>query len=144
MNNEINRKEINDALIVIDQLQPIISEAERKFKSARNWGFIDIFGGGFITDLIKHSQLGSAQNIMSNINYLLNQLRKELSEIIIPTDFNMNVGTFATFADFFFDGALADIWMQSKIMSSLNQIRELDSRLTILKSKLIELQNYNH
>lgn len=134
-----NLKEINDVQIIINQILPLIDEAENKFRSARNWGFFDILGGGFITDLIKHSKLGAASDIMNRINYLLQDLQRELKEVVIPTDFSMNTASFSTFADFVFDGILADVYMQSKIMTSMEQIRELRSRLLILRDKLTEL-----
>ena len=134
-----NLKEINDVQIIINQILPLIDEAENKFRSARNWGFFDILGGGFITDLIKHSKLGAASDIMNRINYLLHDLQRELKEVVIPTDFSMNTASFSTFADFVFDGILADVYMQSKIMTSMEQIRELRSRLLILRDKLTEV-----
>lgn len=134
-----NLKEINDVQIIINQILPLIDEAENKFRSARNWGFFDILGGGFITDLIKHSKLGAASDIMNRINYLLHDLQRELKEVVIPTDFSMNTASFSTFADFVFDGILADVYMQSKIMTSMEQIRELRSRLLILRDKLAEI-----
>ena len=134
-----NLKEINDVQQIINQLLPLIDEAENKFRKARNWGFFDILGGGFITDLIKHSNLGAASNIMNQINYLLHDLQRELKEVVIPTDFSMNTASFSTFADFVFDGILADVYMQSKIMTSMEQIRELRSRLWILRDRLAEL-----
>ncbi len=139
--NEINKKEIQDVLVIIDELLPLVDQAENKFRSARNWGFLDIFGGGFIVDLIKHSKLGSASEIMNRINYLLQDLQRELKEVVMPTDFSMNTASFATFADFFFDGILADVYMQSKIISSMEQIRELRNRLVFLKNKLTNFKN---
>lgn len=136
-----NIKEINDVQLIINQLLPLIDEAEKKFTSARNWGFLDILGGGFITDLVKHTKLSSASTTMNQINYLLRDLQRELKEVVIPTDFSMNTGTFATFADFVFDGVLADVYMQSKIMTSIEQIKELRRRLEILREKLRDLSN---
>ena len=136
-----NIKEINDVQLIINQLLPLIDEAEKKFTSARNWGFLDILGGGFITDLVKHTKLSSASTTMNQINYLLRDLQRELKEVVIPTDFSMNTGTFATVADFVFDGVLADVYMQSKIMTSIEQIKELRRRLEILREKLRDLSN---
>lgn len=136
-----NIKEINDVQLIINQLLPLIDEAESKFTSARNWGFLDILGGGFLVDLVKHTKLSSASSTMNQINYLLRDLQRELKEVVIPTDFSMNSGTFATFADFVFDGVLADFYMQSKIMTSIEQIKELRRRLEILREKLRDLSN---
>ena len=137
---DLERKEINDALYIVDQILPLLGEAKVHFKSARNWGFFDILGGGFITDLIKHSKLGNAANVMNRINYLLMDLQRELKDIRIPTGYNMNTNTFSTFADFVFDGALADIYVQSKIMSSLSEVEELERRLLMLKQNLSSIR----
>ena len=92
-------------------------------------------------DLVKHTKLSSASSTMNQINYLLRDLQRELKEVVIPTDFSMNSGTFSTFADFVFDGVLADVYMQSKIMTSIEQIKELRRRLLILRDKLRDLSN---
>lgn len=134
-----SRKEIYDVQNILNQLIPLTDDAIRSFRSARNWGFFDILGGGFLTDLIKHSKLGYARDTMSRINRLLGDLQRELKDVVIPTDFNMDSATFATFADFVFDGFLADVYMQSKIMSSLNQVEELRNRLLYLDDKMKEL-----
>lgn len=124
---------------IISELLALTDEAERKFKNARAWGFVDIFGGGLITDLIKHSQLGRASDVMNLIQQKLEHLRRELSSVESATDYSMNIGTFSTLADFLFDGIIADVYMQSKIHASLDQVRELRQRLTVLDEKLRSL-----
>lgn len=137
--NELNRKEIDDVQVIIRQLLPLIDQAESQFRGARNWGILDILGGGTFVDIVKHVKLNKASNIMNQINYLLHDLQRELKDVVIPTDFQMNTASFATLADFMFDGILADVYMQSKIISSLDQIRELRRRLLILRDKLNQL-----
>jgi len=78
---------------------------------------------------------------MNRINSLLQDLQRELKDVVTPTDFSMNTATFATLADFLFDGILADVYMQSKIMSSLAQVNELGNRLVLLRGRLNELGN---
>ncbi len=129
-------QDISSAKNTVRQLLPLIDEAENSFKSARNWGFIDIFGGGLITDLIKHSRLNNASNTMNKISYLLQELQNELKTITIPVDYRMQMGGFSTFGDFVFDGAIFDIYMQSKIMQSLEQVRILKGKLEQLHSVL--------
>lgn len=136
---ETSLKEINDVRTILNKLLPLVDRAEAKFKSARNWGVVDILGGGLIVDLIKHSQLGAAGGIMNEISDLLRDLQRELKDIDIPTDYRMQMGGFATFADFVFDGALADAWMESKIVSSLDQVRQLKQRLLMLQSRINEM-----
>lgn len=131
-------KEINDALRIIDRILPILNEAKGKLKSARNWGFVDMFGsgGGLLSGLIKHSKINSAANNMNEVSYLLNDLKRELGDIQFPSDYKMNVGGFATFADFFFDGVFADVYMQSKIFDSIDTVNDLERRLIDLRGRL--------
>jgi hypothetical protein len=128
-----NLSNVSGAKNTIRQILPLVDEAERKFKSARNWGFLDIFGGGLIVDLFKHGKLNSANNTMNEISYHLQILQNQLDSLTIPTDYRMKFG-FSSFGDFLFDGAIFDIYMQSKIMSSLDQVRKL-------KNKLIQLHD---
>lgn len=141
MTNELEKREIDDCLRIIDRLLPLIGEAERQFSSARNWGFLDMLGGGLLTDIIKHSKLSRASGCMNEINYLLHDLERELKDIQFTTDYSMNTRTFSTFADFLFDGILADTYMQSKIMSSLDQVRELHHRIEFIQARLLDKRN---
>lgn len=141
MANELEKHEIDDCLRIIDRLMPLIGEAERQFSSARNWGFIDMLGGGLLTDIIKHSKLNRAAGCMNEINYLLRELERELKDVQFTTDYSMNTGTFSTFADFLFDGILADTYMQSKIMSSLDQVHELRYRIEFIRERLLDKRN---
>lgn len=122
-------QQITAARMTIRQVLPLIDQAANKFKSARNWGFLDIFGGGLLVDLIKHSKLNSASYDMNEIARMLQLLQNQLNGLVIPTDYRMQMGGFSTFGDFVFDGAIFDIYMQSKIMSSLEQINQLRTRL---------------
>lgn len=141
MTNELEKREIDDCLRIIDRLLPLIGEAEHQFSSARNWGFLDMLGGGLLTDIIKHSKLSRASGCMNEINYLLRDLERELKDIQFTTDYSMNTRTFSTFADFLFDGILADTYMQSKIMSSLDQVRELHHRIEFIQARLLDKRN---
>ncbi len=133
------RNRISRAIESVDCLIEMTQKAEKKFKSARNWGFVDMFGGGALTGLIKHSQLSGGSDIMNDINRKLDELKRELAEIKVPEGFSVGRMPFATFADFFFDGIFADTYMQSKIMKSLNNARELEKALQQLRGNLSQI-----
>lgn len=140
MASDLERREIDDCLRIINRIMPLLDDAERSFSSARNWGVLDILGGGLIVDLIKHSKINNAAGCMNEINYLLRDLERELKDVRFPTDYSMNTMGFASFADFLFDGILADVYMQSKIMNSLDQVRELRHRLEYLNDTLTRMR----
>lgn len=128
--------QIQNALNTVNSLIPLVEEAENQFKSARNWSFLDVLGGGMLVDLVKYHKLNKAGNSMNKISSLMQQLSYELGKIRIPNDYSMQLNGFVTFADFFFDGVFVDAYMTSKIMSSLDEVSKLKSKLYVLKSKL--------
>ena len=119
--------QVNQALNLTNQLIGELDQAERQLSSARNWGFLDVLGGGVIVDLIKHSKLNNAKISMDRVNYLLQELKRVL-------------GGIATFADFFFDSGIVDVYMTAKIMSSLNEVRNLKNRCYELRSRLTNIK----
>ena len=133
MSNEL---QVNQAMNLTDQLISCLEDAEKQLSSARNWGFLDVLGGGAIVDLIKHSKLNNAKVSMDRVNYLMQELQRILGGISIPQDYRMDVSGFATFADFFFDSGVVDIYMTAKIMNSLSEVRRLKEKCYDLKSRL--------
>lgn len=139
MSTELQLKEIDEVRAIINRLLPLLDEAERKFKSARNWGVVDMFGGGTLSGLIKHSKINSASNIMSKVSVLLGDLQRELKDVTIPSEMDVTTGTFSTLADFVFDGFLVDVYMQTKIAKSMDEIRSLRQRLVVVLRQMDEL-----
>ena len=132
--------QVSEAINLTNQILGYVEQAERSLSSARNWGFFDVLGGGFITDLIKHSKLNRARDAMDSVNYLMQRLQQVLGSIQLPADYRMQIGNFSTFADFFFDGVFADVYMVSKIMQSLDEVRNLKHKLYDLKARLESLR----
>ena len=54
--------------------------------------------------------------------YQLQRFRKELSDVNGNFNLQLDVGGFLSFADFFFDGILADYLVQSKINDARRQV----------------------
>lgn len=123
-----NPAQINRALSLTDELINCLDDADRQLSSARNWGFLDVLGGGLIIDLIKHHKLNKASIAMEHVNSIMQELKQVLGAINIPDTYRLKVGGFATFADFFFDSGIVDIYMTAKIMSSLSEVRKLKKR----------------
>lgn len=96
--------------------------AREELQKAGNWGIVDLFGGGFITNLIKHSKMDNASHLMENAKYDLKKFQKELRDVTINTDLSIDCGGFLTFADFFWDGVVADWLVQSKINDAKRQV----------------------
>lgn len=136
MNDDFLQKK-TDALCVLDRLVPLVFDAEKRLSHARNWSFIDVLGGGFFVDIFKYLNIGRAKNSMDEADRLLRELSSILGGMEIPVDYRMQLGGFATFADFVFDGfIISDVYMAGKILASLDQVKELKKRLVALQVQL--------
>ena len=117
-----NIMEIREAIAAGERALSSLYVAQDKLKSARGWGIFDMFGGGFIADMIKHSKMQEASKSMEEAKYFMQRFQKELSDVNGNFDLQLNVGGFLSFADFFFDGFLADYLVQSKIADARRQV----------------------
>lgn len=116
-------KEIREALHAGERALVSLRNAQSYLNSAGNWGIVDILGGGLLTDLIKHSKIRNATQCMETARQDLRAFQRELDDVdeYLP---NVKVGDFMTFADFFFDGFVADIFVQSKIGDAKKQVSD--------------------
>jgi hypothetical protein len=99
-----------------------LNSAKAELNSAKNWGLVDLFGGGMITGMVKHSKMGNAQRYMEQAKYDLSRFGKELNDVNMAYDLNIDVGGFLSFADLFFDGVVADWLVQSRINDARRQV----------------------
>ena len=45
------------------------SDGKENLNSAKNWGLVDMFGGGFFTTMLKHSKMDQAKQNMEQAKY---------------------------------------------------------------------------
>jgi hypothetical protein len=99
-----------------------LKNAKAELNSAKNWGIMDLLGGGMLSGLIKHSKMGKAQQYMEQAKYDLSSFSRELNDVNMACDLNIDVGGFLSFADFFFDGVVADWLVQDRINEARRQV----------------------
>lgn len=64
MSNEMMKREMQEAVQAGERALQTLYAARDKLRSARNWGIFDMLGGGFISDLVKHSKMNDASALM--------------------------------------------------------------------------------
>lgn len=138
-------KEAKEAISAGNNLQSALSQLIRSLESAQGWGTWDMLGGGLLATAAKHSKIDEAKEQVYNVQRLIRAFKKELSDVKMSTDIDINIGSFETFADYFFDGLISDWIVQSKINNSLDRIRSIDrdigSVLNVLEKDLNKLYN---
>ena len=127
-------KEINEAINAADDALYHLKRARKSLNSAGNWGLVDIFGGDLISGLVKHSKMGNAEREIEEARLSLQRFSKELRDVSGYSSIHIN--DFLTFADFIFDGFLADIIVQSKISEAKRQCDKAIRQVSDIKKEL--------
>lgn len=133
MNNE---QEIREALQAADNALFHLRQAQRQLRSARNWGLYDLFGGGFFSTLIKHSKMNRARNEVEAARDAVCRFSRELSDVAGSAQFEMDTDDFLSFADYFFDGFIADYMMQNRIGRARDQVDNAIVRISRIRDQL--------
>ena len=136
MNNEMMRREMKEAIDAGERALSSLRMAQEKLNSAGNWGLFDMFGGGLFSTMIKRSKMDDASKLMETAKSDLKRFQKELKDVNIPLDMRMEVGSFLSFADFFFDGFVADYLVQSKISDAKEQVSDAIIRIEQILNEL--------
>ncbi len=142
-----NIKEINEAIAAGSTLHHSLIEVKKNLDSAKNWGIYDMIGGGLLSTAIKHGKLDNAAAQINRTQSDLNTFRVELADVGKSIEnMNIDISSFLRFADYFFDGLLADISVQTKINEALSQvnttINKVDKVIYDLNRNL-EVENEN-
>lgn len=158
---ELNRqrKELQEAISAGMTVKRLLSQIQDDLDGARSYGTWDMLGGGVIATAAKHDWLDSAQSTIRAAQRALCDFRTELADVSDLQIPNIQIGSFATFMDYFFDGIFSDWFVQSGIKKAQDRVsevyvnltavlrtlhtaaEELDKRLAPLKAERDELLN---
>lgn len=130
------QQEIREAIQAADYALDHLNRAMNCLKGARNWGVVDIVGGGFLSTLMKRGKVRDAQQELTQARTAMRTLAAELRDVNGTADINIDMGDFLVFADYFFDGLIADWIAQSRISAARKQVEEAIVKVRAVKAKL--------
>lgn len=133
---ESQKKELQEAISAGNAALSTTQQVLSSLDSAEGWGTWDLFGGGLVADLAKHSHLDEAQGAIEQLQSQLRRFKTELADVTIQTDMQVNVDGFLRFADYFFDGLFADWAVLDKINQSQSQVQNTKSQIASVLSRL--------
>ena len=116
------KREVEEAIDAGEKALVCLNRASKCLDSASGWGMLDIFGGGLISGLAKHHRIDEAQDALREAQSSLAVFSRELSDVREFSGLKVDISRGWTFADFFFDGAISDIVVQSKIEDARNRV----------------------
>ncbi len=135
-------KELDEAVWAGNAAMNMILSIESSLGSAEGWGTWDLLGGGLLSDMAKHSHLDEAQSGAEQLQVLLSRFRTELADIRISTEMGaLNIDGFLRFADYFFDGLIADWSVMNRIHDSQESVYQVKHQVNGALSKLSALKS---
>lgn len=137
------RKEIEEAAAAGRLALTITEDMISNLNSAENWGTWDMLGGGLLSDLAKHSHLDEAQRNVERLQVALRNLKTELADVRFTADIHIQIDGFLRFADYFFDGIIADWVVLNRIYKSQEQVAETKKQIQSVLAKLNILNKEN-
>jgi len=104
--------------------------------SARNWGIFDMLGGGLLSSLIKRSKVGDAQDLMHRAKEDLRVFARELEDVQMSDQLEIEINDFIGFADLLWDNFLVDWMMQDRINNARRQLDEVIGRVERIMNRM--------
>ena len=124
------QKELEEAISAGENAKRLLGQVQDDLDSARSWGTWDMLGGGLIATMAKYDWLDSAQSSIRAAQRALSDFRTELADVSQLQVPSIQIGEFATFADYFFDGIFSDWYVQSSIKTAQEGVSEVHMKLT--------------
>ena len=122
-------REIQEAIQAGLAAQRALEEMSGDLSGAENWGVWDMVGGGIMATFAKHGCLDDAQDAAYEARRALSRFRTELADVSSEQVPDVELGDFAVFADYFFDGLFADLFVQSRIREAQEQVEAVTQRV---------------
>lgn len=138
------KTEIDEAISAGNQAKRIADAVLSELDDAEDWGTWDLLGGGFLSDLAKHSSLDDAQEKIEQLQVQLRRFKTELADVTIQADMQVNVDGFLRFADYFFDGLFADWAVLNKIEESQERVKQTRCQIEAVLQKLAGMLHTAH
>lgn len=134
------RQEVWEAIQAGEQALSSLQDVKSRLESAGSWGIFDLLGGGFVASMIKRSKLEDAQSLMHRAQRDIKAFERELKDITIDLDLQVDIDDFLSFADVFMDNFFADYLVQRKIDKAKKQTEDAIKLIRSLLNALRQAQ----
>lgn len=137
-------KESEEAIEAGEEAKELVEKAKRSLNSAQNWGFVDMIGAlDFIADIAKYQKINEAKQLMNELQTALRRFKTELVDVHFDAGFIVNISSFDTMMDFFFDNMFFDFMVQSKINDAKRQIEQIEDQILDIMDELESIHDRN-
>ncbi len=134
------RKEVDEAINAANDALFHLDRAAGLLNSSKNWGVLDILGGGLFISLIKRSKMKDASRAISDARNSLYKLNTELSDIRGFDSYDLDFDGVMAFGDIWADNAIFDLMTQSRINKAASAVNEMIAEIEGLLDGLEEIK----
>lgn len=113
-----------------------LDEAADQLDSARNWGLLDILGGGILTSLVKRSRLDGASEEVERAQRDLEAFARELRDCSGVTGVDLRRSDMLELFDIAFDNSITDLFVQFRIEDARADVRRARARVQAILAEL--------
>lgn len=130
--------DLNEAIAAGEKAKARLDAARGHLETARGWGTFDLLGGGLMMTAIKHAKFDEARREAQLAQHALSKFSRELADVKarLDEDGSLELGGLTIFADYFFDGLIADWMAQSRINRSVAAVDDLREKVSVLLQRL--------
>jgi hypothetical protein len=137
--------ELAEAIDAGEAAASALERVGKELQSAESWGTWDLLGGGLLSTMVKHSSIDRARDEAVHAQKMLHRFSEELADADERLRVSLEgIGGFSRFADYFFDGLIADWNVQSKIGKALDACgsaqQQVDSAIAACQQRLADAE----
>jgi hypothetical protein len=130
-------QQLQEAQVAGQRADAALATVAAALNSAEGWGTWDMLGGGLIATAVKHSHIDDARAAAHGAQGALTAFQRELKDVSAEVHVDsVAIDGFDKFADYFFDGLIADWVVQNRINDSLQSVRNSRSEVAGLMHSL--------
>ncbi len=134
-------KELREAADIGKAARGLARRLVETMDDALTWSTVDLFGGGMMTDFIKHSRLEEAQKLAQQLEDQLRCFESELADVDIYASLELTVDPFLRILDILFDNFITDWTVQERMEKALAQAKTAEDEVQRLLDHLAAWQD---
>ena len=139
MEEQEKQRELAEAVAAGSRALMNLRRSQEFLDKAANWGLFDMLAGGIFATLGKHQKIREAQDAMEEARQSLRAFEKELQDVNLNLNLDLEIGEFLTFADYFLDNVFVDVMVQSRLSSAAGELERTRSDVRGILTKLYPL-----
>jgi len=129
------KREIKEATEVALQVEKLIIVARKDLERVERFGYQEMYGSGSYSSYAKKRYIDKAIKGAMKINYALNKLDKELSDIYSQYVF-LSIYKYQNFIDSFYDHLITDWVLVSKLSNAMSALVTAENQIKRIMATL--------